>query len=133
MDKQQQTFEQFQNVVEKLNVEVTTYVTNTKLQELPPFAKLQNKETIGVIYRADQLHSEKLSGFRSKYFGLSAFLLKLRTETANRSLLRDIDETVKYLDKKEEMLKNLSFEAKDRVKFYQNVIYLVSNMNYGDF
>ena len=133
MDKQQQTFEKFKGAVEKLNGEVTAYITKNKLQDLPPFNKLQNKETIGVIYRADQLHMEKLSGFRSKYFGLSAFLIQLRSETANRVLIREIDDNVKFLEKKEEMLKNLAFEAKDRVRFYQNIIYLVSNLSYGDF
>ncbi len=133
MDKQQQTFEAFQKASDQLNDEVNNYIKDNKLQDLPPFAKLQDKETIGTLYRADQVRNETLSGYRSKYLGLSAFLLKLKADTVNRVLIREIDDAVKYLEKKEEMLKNMSFEAKDRVKFYQNIIYLIANMGYGDY
>ena len=126
-------FEQAKLVIENFNEEVTKYTTKNKLAKLPPFSELQNKESIGNIYRDDQIYYETLSGFRSKYFGMSAFFLKLKTETNDRVLTRKIDDMTVYLDKKLSMLANMVFESKDRVKFYQNVIYLVANMSYGDF
>jgi hypothetical protein len=126
-------FEQAKVVIENFNEEVTKYTTKNKLAKLPPFSELQNKESIGNIYRDDQIYYETLSGFRSKYFGMSAFFLKLKTETNDRVLTRKIDDMAAYLDKKLSMLANMVFESKDRVKFYQNVIYLVANMSYGDY
>jgi len=126
-------FEQAKLVIENFNEEVTKYTTKNKLAKLPPFSELQNKESIGNIYRDDQIYYETLSGFRSKYFGMSAFFLKLKTETNDRVLTRKIDDMAAYLDKKLSMLANMVFESKDRVKFYQNVIYLVANMSYGDY
>lgn len=126
-------FEQASSVIEKFNKEVSDYIDTHSLSELPPFEKLQKKEEIGTIYRNDQNYYESITDYKSKYFGMSAFFSKLKTETNDRVLSRKIDETISYVDKKVEMLSTMGFRAQSRIKFYQNVIYLVANMSYGDY
>jgi hypothetical protein len=126
-------FNQSKKVIADFNEQVKDYTSKNSLNELPAFDELQKKEVIGDIYREDQVYYETISDFRSKYFGLESFFIKMRSETSDRVLVREIDEMIKYVSKKEEMLRSLSYTAKDRIKFYQNVIYLVANMTYGDF
>ena len=126
-------FEQAEKVIEKFNKEVSDYIDSHALSELPPFEKLQRKEQIGTIYRDDQKYYETITDYKSKYFGMSAFFLKLKSEINDRVLSRKIDEAISYVDKKAETLTTMGFRAQSRIKFYQNVIYLVANMSYGDY
>lgn len=126
-------FTQAKAVIEKFNKEVKEYTEANSLTELPSFDRLRDKDVLGEIYREDQVYYETISAYRSKYFGLDSFLLKLKSNTNDRVLIREIDEMIKYVGKKEEMLRSMSYTAKDRIKFYQNIIYLVANLSYGDF
>ena len=126
-------FEQANKVLEKFNSEVSEFIESKKLTELEPFNKLQDKNIMGDVYRKDQYYYEQITDFKSKYFGISSFLSKLKTETTDRILIRDIDKLVDYVNKKLDMLTTLSFRAQSRVKFYQNIIYLIANMSYGDY
>lgn len=124
---------QVKEVIEQLNNESGLFISNNKLSDLPPFSKLQNKEKIGEIYRNDQRFYENVSTFKAKYVGMSAYLNKLKSETSDRVVMRGIEELMDHISKKIEMLNITLSSAQSRIKFYQTIVYLISNMTYGDF
>ena len=113
--------------------DVKKYTKENKLSILPPYNELRDKDAIGIIYRADQVYYETLNDFRTKYNGVIAILTNYKVDNTNRVLTRQIEGLITIANAEVETLKNMIFTAKDRLKFYQNIMYLISNMSFGDF
>lgn len=120
-------------ILNNFNTEVGTYTTKNKLSDLPAYSKLQTKEVIGSLYRDDQKYFETLSAYKANYFGIKAFFIKQKNESTDRVLTREIEAVEKLIDEKIKFLDTLVSTAKQRVKFYETIIYLVTNMSYGDY
>ena len=120
-------------ILNNFNTEVAKFTANNKLSELPAYVELQKKHVIGALYRSDQKYFETLSTYKANYFGIKSFFIKERSTITDRNVLRDLDSVEKLIDEKIKYLDTLVSAAKQRVKFFENVIYLVANMSYGDF
>ena len=120
-------------ILNNFNTEVGSYTAKNKLRDLPEYSKLQTKEVIGSLYRDDQKHFEVLSAYKANYFGIKSFFLKQKAENTDRVMTREIEAIEKVIDEKIKFLDVLVSAAKQRVKFYETVIYLVTNMSYGDY
>jgi hypothetical protein len=126
-------FDHAKNVVEEFNAQVTKFFKDNKLSELKEFKSLQEKENIGNDYRHDQWYFENVSNFKAKYFSLKAFFLKMQSENSDRLLTRKVESMLTYLDEQIKYLDIIMAKSKQRIKFYESVIYLVSNFNYGNY
>jgi len=126
-------FEETKRIVEDFNLEVNRFVKENKLNELKEFNKLQDKESMGSDYRQAQWYFENISNFKAKYFSLKAYFTKMMSEQTERTLTRKIESTISYVDEQIKYLEIIMSSAKQRIKFYESVIYLVSNFNYGNY
>lgn len=126
-------FDHAKNVVEDFNVQVNTFLKENKLSVLKEFKSLQEKENIGNDYRHDQWFFENVSNFKAKYFSLKAFFLKMQSENSDRLLTRKVESMLTYIDEQIKYIDILMATSKQRIKFYESVIYLVSNFNYGNY
>ncbi len=126
------TYEQAYKVVEKFNDEVKDFLDENDLVVLKTYKELQDKDVIGTVYRHDQWFFENISNFKAKYFGIKGFFLKLK-DGAARDVLRKIDIMVDKVESQIKMLETMVFTARQRIRFYQDVIFIISNRSYGDY
>jgi len=126
-------FEKAELVIKNFETEVTAFLKENTLSELKTFNNLKDKENIGEVYRHDQWYFENISSFKTKYFSLKAYFIKEQVNNSERTLSRRIDSMLSYLEEQIKMLDLILNTAKQRIKFYENVIYLVSNFNYGNY
>jgi hypothetical protein len=126
-------FEKAKSIVDNFNSEVAIFLKENKMSELRQFSDLQTKENIGTDYRHDQWYFENISSFKAKYFSLRAYFLKLQSDNSERVLGRKIDGLLAFIDEQIKMLDITVATAKQRIKFYESVIYLVANFNYGNY
>jgi hypothetical protein len=114
-------------------MQVADFMDKHQLEVLREYKELQNKNLIGEVYRHDQWYFENISNFKAKYFGIKSLFLKLKEENTDRSIFRKIDDSIAMVEEKIKMLETYVFTAKQRIKFYQDVIFIVSNRSYGDY
>lgn len=118
-------------VLERFISEVHEYKRLNQPEEIKQYKELLSKETMGTVYRNDQVYYEKLSSFKSKYYAFREVFLKIKSENTDRVISRHLETT---LDRIEEQIKVLDSEmtvARSRLKFYENIIFMVSNVSYG--
>ena len=127
------SLENAKETLNNFNLEVAAYTAKNKLSILPEYAKLQTKEVIGSLYRNDQKYFETLSVYKANYYGIKSFFVKQKSENSDRILMREIESIEKIIDEKIKFLDTLVSTAKQRVKFYETIIYLITNMSYGDY
>lgn len=127
------TFDETKEAIDVFVNQVAIFLKENKLVELKEFNKLQDKESIGVDYRHDQWYFENVSNFKAKYFSLKAYFVKMQSENSDRLLVRKVESMLTYLEEQIKMLDIVMSTAKQRIKFYESVIYLVSNFNYGNY
>lgn len=125
--------ESAKETLNNFNLEVAAYTAKNKLSILPEYAKLQTKEVIGSLYRDDQKYFETLSVYKANYFGIKGFFVKQKAESSDRVIAREIEAIEKIIEEKVKYLDSLVSAAKQRVKFYETIIYLITNMSYGDY
>lgn len=113
--------------------DVNKFLDTNSLTVLNTYEKLQNKDIIGSSYRDDQNFLEKVSEFKAKYFSVKAFLIKESSKTTDRVGVRSMAAIMDVVNEDIKRLDTILTSARQRVKFYESVIYLVSNMSYGDF
>lgn len=126
-------FDQSKEIVDNFTNEVTNFLKQNKMSELKQFKDLQTKENIGTDYRHDQWYFENISSFKAKYFSLKAYFLKMQSDNSERVLGRKVDSILSFIDEQIKMLDIIVGTAKQRIKFYESVIYLVANFNYGNY
>jgi hypothetical protein len=126
-------FEKVKGVVDKFGEAVNEFFKDNQMSELKDFKDLQDKENIGEDYRHDQWYFENASNFKTKYFSLKAYISKNSIDSYDRVSSRKLENLVAYIDDQIKMLDNVISMAKQRIKFYESVIYLVSNFNYGNY
>lgn len=126
-------FDHAKKLVDEFSIQVNKFFKENKMSELKEFKNLQAKENIGNDYRHDQWFFENVSNFKAKYFSLKAFFLKMQSENSDRLLTRRVDSMLIYLDEQIKYIDILMAASKQRIKFYESVIYLVSNFNYGNY
>ena len=127
------TFEETKKAVDDFAVEVNTFVKENKMNELKEFSKLQEKENIGADYRQAQWFFENISHFKAKYFSLKAYFTNMLSNNSERTLTRKVEGMINYIEQQIKHLDIIMFAAKQRIKFYESVIYLVGNFNYGNY
>lgn len=120
-------------VFSKYNKEVMSWLSENELSELKNYSDFQRKDIIGKSYREDQHYFEKVSSFKTKVFSTKSYLLDLMNDNLDRIESRKAEQLLKSLDEKIKMLESLLSTSRYRIKFYESIIYLISNMTYGDF
>ena len=123
----------FSTLFDAFMKEVEEWASNNNLVELKRFSELQTKEVIGSCYRDDQEYFEQLSKFKAKFFSSKNYLLSLLSKTNDRVAVRNIEKIISTIENQVKFIDTLLNKAKQRIKFYESVIYLVSNMSYGDY
>jgi hypothetical protein len=123
-------FAEYKLVIEDFNATVTDWLKANKLQGLPEYHKLQDKETLGVCYRHDQIYYEQLTEYKSTYFALSAFLTNQLLE-ADRETKRNIETLIDTINIKVKALDTKIEAGKKRLDFYKTIVYLIGNVIYG--
>lgn len=126
-------FEKAKKVVKDFSNEVMNFNKENALSDLKDFKRLQNKDSIGNDYRHDQWYFENISNFKAKYFSLKSYFLSRLSETVDRILTRKLENMITYIEEQIKFLDVLAGIAKQRIKFYESIIYLVSNFNYGNY
>lgn len=127
------TFEETKKIVEEFAVEVNNFTKENRLNDLKEFSKLQEKENIGADYRQAQWFFENISYFKAKYFSLKAYFTNMLSNNSERTLTRKVEGMINYIEQQIKHLDIIMFAAKQRIKFYESVIYLVGNFNYGNY
>ena len=126
-------FEKYKESIDEFAKKVNMFVKENTLNELKEFNRLQEKENIGEDYRQAQWYFENISNFKAKYFSLKAYFSKILSEKTERVLVRKVENILSYLDEQIKYLDIIMASAKQRIKFYESVIYLVGNFNYGNY
>lgn len=126
-------FEKAKQIVENFEIEVQSFLKQNALSELKNFSDLQEKEKIGNDYRHDQWYFENISNFKAKYFSLRAYFTKYQSNNSDRVLSRKTETIISYVEDQLKMLDVILNMAKQRIKFYESTIYLISNFNYGNY
>lgn len=101
--------------------------------ELKQYKDLKDKDTMGKVYRNDQNYYEKLSAFKSKLMGIKGYIIKLKDGNLDRVSSRSADSLIEYIDEQVKILDSEMVVMRSRLKFYENVIFMISNFSYGDF
>jgi hypothetical protein len=127
------TLEQAKKVLDKYTEETTKFLKEYKLSELPAYSELQTKETLVEHYREDQYYFEKVSNFKANFYGIKNFFLKFKAENTDRVTTREVDAIEGIINEKIKHLDVVSSTAKQRINFYDRIIYLISNMSFGDY
>ncbi len=113
--------------------DVKAWLKDNTLTEMLEYKAYQNKDVLGPNYRKDQWYYEKLSNFKSKFMGIKGFYIRFRVDKPLRDVIRKIDGEVEYIDNQMKMLDNLLITARTRVKFYEDIMFLISNFTYGNY
>lgn len=119
-------------VVNKYIQEVNEWLKENQLTELPEYKELTNKEVLGKHYRKDQIYFENVSNFRANLFSLKSYFLKEKSEESIRTQAK-FDTMIDLLTNEIYMVNNYSEAAKQRIKFYESIMYMIANMTFGDF
>jgi len=125
--------EEMTKSIEEFAKQVNDFTHVNKLNDLKDFSRLQEKENIGSDYRQAQWYFENVSSFKAKYFSLKAYFTKMLAENSERTTVRKVENMLSYLDEQIKYLDIIMASAKQRIKFYESVIYLVGNFNYGNY
>lgn len=116
----------------KYKEQVDLWLESSSLTDLKQYSDLQNKDIIGTVYRNDQNYFEQVSSFKAKFYSVKSYLLSLK-DGADRASLRELTLMLDYIESQIRHLDIIIAVAKQRIKFYESLIYLISNMSYGDF
>lgn len=123
-------FEQSSKVVEEFINETQEYLKKSKLSDLPEYSKLRDKDILGKIYTNDIQYYERLTEFKSTFYGLIAYYTKEHLN-ANREEKRKIDNMIDYLTNKSKEIDTKLEAAKNRLSFYKTITYMIGNVLYG--
>lgn len=122
--------EEVRNTIHEFNREVSQYTKENVLTTLPEFYKLRDKDIFGKHYAKDQVLYEVLTGYKSNYYGLQAYLLK-QLEQAQRHEKYAIEALIDLVNMKSKELDSKLEAAKSRLNFYKTTAYIVGNVLYG--
>jgi hypothetical protein len=125
--------EKFIGAFREFREKVNNWCANNDLTPLGEYKELQKKDFMGKSYRDDQLYFEQVAKFKAKFFSVRSYINKEMYEAKDRSSLRVSESILQETDDEIKRMDSLINVAKQRLKFYESVIYLVSNMAYGDF
>lgn len=113
------------------------YIENNYLVVLPEFNKLHDKNIWGEAYRLDQIYYENVSDIKSKIYGVKNHVLALLEEGVKTIDGRFAKATAeKFLDivnNDLKMFEEILYKAKQRLKFYETITYVIGNVTYGSF
>lgn len=124
------TYEEARKALDSFINEVNTWIKQNSLTELPEYRKLNDKVVLGTHYRTDQIYFEKITRFKSTFFGLQAFFTEMESK-ADREHKRLIDATLNQINQKIREMDTLLEAGKHRLQFYKTVVYMVGNVIYG--
>lgn len=124
------TYAEAKQVMDSYHNEAKEWLKNNDLTELPEYNKLVDKQTLGKHYRLDQIYFERLTTYKSTYFGLISFFNNLDM-TAGREEKRNIENAIVFLNNKVKELDSKIEAGRNRLQFYKTIVYMVGNVVYG--
>ena len=108
------------------------WLKDNQLAPIPEFDSLRDKDVYGSNYRAALVFYETIARFKADYFSLRGYFSKLKSETPPR-LSKSFDDTLALVAEHLKLVDTYVDMAKQRIKFYDSVSYVLSNMTYGEF
>ena len=127
------TFDQStKDIINKYLRDLASWIDKNDLSKLPDFESLSVAKQAGPLYRRDQQFYELVTDQKTKLLGIKALLSSFsitagRTEQAQvNSLLESVDSNIRTVD-------NIQAKARQRLKFYDNLFYVMGNPTYGDY
>lgn len=124
------TYKDAKKVLDEYHEEAKEWLRNNNLTELPEYSKLMDKQVLGTHYRLDQIYFERLTTYKSTYFGLISFFNTLDI-TASREDKRNIENAIVFLNNKVKELDSRIEAGRNRLQFYKTVVYMIGNVVYG--
>lgn len=124
--------EQGKQVLEQFNKEVMEWLDKHKISKLPAYESLRDKETFGNSYRTDQHYYEQVANFRAQYFALKGYFSKIKSQLPPRAS-GSLDDVLSYISDQLKMVDTYTEIARQRIKFYDSLAYVISNMSFGDY
>lgn len=111
---------------------LASWVDKNDLGQLPDFEDLKDAKTAGSAYRRDQLFYERVTDQKTKLLGIKALLTSFSV-TASRTEQSMISSTLDAVESNTRTIDNLQGKARQRLKFYDTLFYVVGNPTYGDY
>lgn len=112
---------------------VNDFVKNNQLEELREFKDLRDKEIIGKDYRDAQNIYEEYSRKKSMLMSSIGFIDAFNLQ-ANAWRKKDqVDKVREIIDNLIKLLDSNMYALRERLRFYQNIIFLIANFGYGDY
>ena len=124
------TYNDAKKVLDGYHEEAKAWLKSNSLTELPEYNRLMDKEVLGKHYRLDQIYFERLTTYKSTYFGLISFFTSLDI-TASREDKRNIENSITFLNNKVRELDSKIEAGRNRLQFYKTVVYMIGNVVYG--
>lgn len=118
----------FNNYIPELN----EWITGNKLTEIKNYKDYKDSETWGSHYRNDQKYFEAVSSHKNIIFGVISYaeMIKLGgdrgTKLEAENLISGLENELKRLD-------NLLFTARERLRFYENIMRVMGNVTWGSY
>ena len=120
-------FEEFIETLQDFSLGIIQFATENTLKPLPAYQDLTNKETMGIEYRNAQALYELYASQEKRVLASFAYLNVFSLQETSWSK----EDTLKKADKS--LLNSEMLAIRERLRYYQNTQYLVSNFNYGDY
>lgn len=124
--------DEIREVLDDYTKTMITWIKENNLTLLPAYNKLKDKTTFGKHYRDDQNYYEEVMNFKANLLAIRSFITKERSLQPPRqaplydSIISNVNDYIRYIDTYADV-------AKQRIKFYETINYVISNMSYGDF
>lgn len=126
-------FEEFIETLQDFSLGIIQFTTENTLKPLPAYQDLTNKETMGIEYRNAQALYELYASQEKRVLASFAYLNVFSLQETSWSKEDTLKKADKLLRDLRSLLNSEMLAIRERLRYYQNTQYLVSNFNYGDY
>lgn len=126
------TIDEIKEVYKDFAIELNQWQQSNKLTKIKDYKDYHNPQVWGQDYKNDQHYFESVSSYKNLVFGLISVTERTKADgdrvikTKADSLLSELDIELKKLD-------NLLFTARERLKFYENIMRVMGNITWGSY
>ena len=102
------------------------------LTKIRDYKEYHNPQVWGQDYKSDQHYFEEISRNKNMVFGVMSLTQQLK-ETGDRATKIQADGFIQVLEVDFKRLDNLLFTARERLKFYENIMRVMGNITWGSY
>lgn len=123
------------DVYKEYMIETNEWLDTHSLVKLPEFKQLGNKDIWGESYRLDQLYYESVSEIKDKAYGVKRLLLDIiadsYTNATSKGLRIRAEKQLEIVENDLWRIDGILTKARTRIKFYEQISYVIGNVTYG--